>query len=81
MSNAGHHAVISGVGAALARRFADEGCRVIPRGRLLAPLEAVAESVPFARMTADDLNAALSVTLTGVFTLRQACLPRMQPQG
>lgn len=40
-----------------------------------------APSIPFERMTTADFEAALSVNLTGVFNLWQACLPGMKAQG
>ena len=40
-----------------------------------------AESQPFAKMKAEDLNAALSVNLVGVFNLWQASLAGMKSQG
>ena len=40
-----------------------------------------AQSVPFARMTGEDLNAMLSVNLGGVFHLWQACFPAMKQRG
>lgn len=40
-----------------------------------------ANSKPFADMTLDDLNGALSVNLAGVFNLWQACLGDMQGAG
>ena len=40
-----------------------------------------APSKPFERMTTGDFEAALSVNLTGVFNLWQACLPGMKEQG
>lgn len=40
-----------------------------------------AESVPFSKMTADDLNAMLSVNLSGVVNLWQAALQDMQKAG
>ncbi|UWQ50922.1 SDR family oxidoreductase [Leisingera caerulea] len=40
-----------------------------------------APSKPFEQMTTGDFEAALSVNLTGVFNLWQACLPGMKEQG
>ncbi|WP_027244340.1 SDR family NAD(P)-dependent oxidoreductase [Leisingera daeponensis] len=40
-----------------------------------------APSIPFERMSTADFEAALSVNLTGVFNLWQACLPGMKAQG
>ena len=40
-----------------------------------------AESKPFAKMKPEDLNAALSVNLAGVFNLWQASLAGMKSQG
>jgi NAD(P)-dependent dehydrogenase (short-subunit alcohol dehydrogenase family) len=40
-----------------------------------------ADSKPFHKMTADDLDAMLSVNLRGVFNLWHAALPGMQAQG
>jgi len=40
-----------------------------------------AHSKPFARMNSDDLNAALSVNLGGVFNLWQAALEGMKAEG
>ncbi|WP_264210311.1 SDR family NAD(P)-dependent oxidoreductase [Leisingera thetidis] len=40
-----------------------------------------APSKPFEKMATADFEAALSVNLTGVFNLWQACLPGMKAQG
>lgn len=73
------------------------GCDVTDRAELDAALAKAAEangpvgialanagaapSKPFERMTTGDFEAALSVNLTGVFNLWQACLPGMKGQG
>ncbi|WP_150524598.1 SDR family NAD(P)-dependent oxidoreductase [Roseibium sediminis] len=117
------HVVISGggsgVGAEIAREFAQSGARVTILGRNETRLKAqglpyetcdvtdatqveqalqrarekrgpvhiaianagAAESVPFAKMTADDLNSMLSVNLVGVFTLWKAALADMKQNG
>lgn len=117
------HVVISGggsgVGAEIAREFAQSGARVTILGRNETRLKAqglpyetcdvtdaeqveqalqrarekrgpvliaianagAAESVPFAKMTADDLNAMLAVNLVGVFSLWKAALADMKQNG
>lgn len=41
----------------------------------------VADSVPFAKMTAETLNAMLAVNLVGVYNVWQAALPDMKAAG
>lgn len=62
--------------AALARAVAAQG----PVDVAIANAGA-AESVPFMRMTGDDLNAMLSVNLVGVFNLWQASFAGMKQRG
>lgn len=127
MTVAGRHVIVtgggSGVGAALADRFARADAKVTILGRRRAPLEHVAsrigahievcdvtdvaamgeamiravaargpvevavanagaaESMPFAKMTADDLTAMLSVNLAGTFNLFRAVYPGMKTLG
>lgn len=64
------------VGAAIEQASAAQG----PVDIALANAGA-ARSVPFARMSVEELNAALAVNLAGVFNLWQACLPGMKAQG
>jgi len=109
----------SGVGAEIARDFAQNGAKVTVFGRNEEKLKAqghvyqvcdvtsaeavqsavqaaieqhgpvevaianagAAESVPFSKMSCDDLNKMLAVNLTGVFNLWQAALPSMKAAG
>ncbi|POF28435.1 SDR family NAD(P)-dependent oxidoreductase [Roseibium marinum] len=123
MSVSGRHIIVtgggSGVGAACARLFADEGARVTIFGRTeeklaaqslpyqvcdvtsaeavtaaceaarakAGPIDVVianagaAESVPFAKMTSETLQAMLAVNLIGVSNVWQAALPDMKTNG
>lgn len=123
MSIAGKHVVVtgggSGVGADMARLFADAGAQVTIMGRTEAALKAqglpwqvcdvtdaaavvaafeaaraahgpvsvvianagAADSKPFARMSAQDFEAMLSVNVTGVFNVWQAALADMKAAG
>ena len=127
MSVVGRHVVItgggSGVGAAMAARFAAAGAKVSILGRRAGPLDAVAAqtgafaatcdvtdtaaldaalaravaangpvavavanagaaaSQPFAKMRADDLDAALAVNLGGTFNLWRATIDDMGSAG
>lgn len=123
MSIAGKHVVVtgggSGVGADMARLFADAGAQVTIMGRTEAALDAqglpwqvcdvtdaaavvaafeaaraahgpvsvvianagAANSKPFARMSAQDFEAMLSVNVTGVFNVWQAALADMKAAG
>lgn len=123
MSIAGKHVVVtgggSGVGADMARLFADAGAQVTIMGRTEAALNAqglpwqvcdvtdaaavvaafeaaraahgpvsvvianagAADSKPFARMSAQDFEAMLSVNVTGVFNVWQAALADMKAAG
>ncbi|TJZ88873.1 SDR family NAD(P)-dependent oxidoreductase [Paracoccus gahaiensis] len=123
MSIAGKHVVVtgggSGVGADMARLFADAGAQVTIMGRTEAALNAqglpwqvcdvtdatavvaafeaaraahgpvsvvianagAADSKPFARMSARDFEAMLSVNVTGVFNVWQAALADMKAAG
>ncbi len=123
MSVSGRHVVVtgggSGVGADMARLFADQGARVTILGRTEATLAqqglpfqvcdvtdpgavaaamdaartengpvgvvianaGAADSKPFAKMTAQDLDAMLAVNVTGVFNVWQAALADMKDAG
>ncbi len=123
MSIKGRHIIVtgggSGVGAACAAVFAQEGARVTILGRTEAKLKAqdlpyqvcdvtdpdavetafsaarsdqgpvdivlanagAAESVPFAKMKPDVLQAMLAVNLIGVSNVWQAALPDMKSNG
>jgi len=123
MTLAGKHIVVTGggtgVGAEIARTFAQDGGLVTIMGRSEAPLEAqdlpyqicdvtdaeavsaafaaaraaqgpidvvvantgAAESVPFAKMSVEHLQAMLSVNLIGVANVWQSALPDMKASG
>lgn len=123
MSISGRHIIVtgggSGVGAACAKAFADQGAKVTIFGRteeklaaqslayqvcdvtdadavstaceaarsVSGPIDVVvanagaAESVPFAKMRPDVLQAMLSVNLIGVSNVWQAALPDMKARG
>ena len=53
----------------------------IPRVDIVVANAGAAVSVPFSKMTADDLNAMLDVNLIGVFNVWKAALPGMQAAG
>ncbi|WP_227268792.1 SDR family NAD(P)-dependent oxidoreductase [Roseobacter weihaiensis] len=64
------------VDAAFSRARADQG----PVSAVIANAGA-ARSVPFAKMTAEDLTAMTDVNLTGVFNVWKAALPDMKAAG